>query len=155
MSRHRQDQRPASVAIGVFVLAAFATWGGGSALLAAGSPLALPLLFATAPVVTAIGVLAFGVLHSHAPLVAATYLATRGFEATALALARHDLVPGWLGFWGAGGYALLAIGMLGDMAGLGVGMVLLVPGGLFELGFATYLIVRGFRAPVRLVARPA
>lgn len=177
------DHRTASLTIGWLVLAAFATWGGGSALLAAGSAAALPVLFATAPVVTTIGLAAYGVLRARAPLVATTYLATRLFEAATLALAatllasgtpaladagqlaylaamaglgigsvpfcvallRHALVPAWLALWGSGGYVLFALGMVADMAGLGVGMVLLVPGGLFEIAFAAYLIARGFR----------
>ncbi|MCC5955173.1 MAG: hypothetical protein JJU07_03650 [Natronohydrobacter sp.] len=72
--------RKLSIMIGVLILSAFGTWGGGSALATGGSSLALPVLFATAPVVLAIGVLAY---------------------------------------------------------------VLLVPGGLFEIALAVWLIVRG------------
>lgn len=173
--------RKLSMMTGVLILSAFGTWGGGNALAAGGSSLALPVLFATAPVVLAIGVLAYVFLSRAAPVTAVTYLATRGFEAAllsvaavllvadgdvlrgaahlaylvamaglgigsipfCLALFRLRMVPGWLALWGAASYGLFAVGMIADMGGLSIGHVLLVPGGLFEIALAVWLVARG------------
>lgn len=76
-------------------------------------------------------------------------------------LLRTRLVPGWLSWLGIIGYVaiLLAIpATLLDIATLdsGAGMLLYVPGGLFELLLPVLLISRGFRrlhTPVAAVAR--
>lgn len=60
-------------------------------------------------------------------------------------LFRTGLVPRKLAAWGFIGYAVFAVGMVLDMFGLGVGLLLTIPGGLFELVFATWLIVKGFQ----------
>lgn len=59
-------------------------------------------------------------------------------------LFRTGLLPRTLAAWGVIGYGVFATGMVLDMFGLGVGTLLTIPGGLFELVFATWLIVRGF-----------
>lgn len=56
------------------------------------------------------------------------------------------LVPRPLALWGLAGYAVFTAGMVLDLLGAGVGTVLLVPGGLFEVGFGLWLVVRGFPA---------
>jgi hypothetical protein len=75
-----------------------------------------------------------------------TAMATLGLGSVFLCslLFRTSLLPRPLAAWGVIGYGVFAVGMVLDMFGLGVGTVLTVPGGLFELTFATWLIVKGF-----------
>jgi hypothetical protein len=55
------------------------------------------------------------------------------------------LVPRWLAGWGFIGYACFAAGNLLELFGVaGAALVAAIPGGLFELAFAIWLIVRGF-----------
>ncbi|MBO4205058.1 DUF4386 domain-containing protein [Micromonospora echinofusca] len=61
-----------------------------------------------------------------------------------LALHRRRWVPRWLAIWGFAGYALLATGMVAELTGASVGVVLAIPGGLFEVVFGILLLVRGF-----------
>jgi hypothetical protein len=54
-------------------------------------------------------------------------------------------VPRWLATWGFIGYACFAAGNLLELTGVaGAALVAAIPGGLFELTFAVWLIVRGF-----------
>ena len=64
------------------------------------------------------------------------------------ALLRDQFVPRWLVVWGIVGYALLAVGALLELVGLAVGLVLAVPGGLFEVAVGLILMARGFPEPV-------
>ena len=58
---------------------------------------------------------------------------------------RSNLVPRFLAAWGVVGYAIFAAGCLLEIVGLdGAGLVASVPGGLFEVFFAIWLIVKGF-----------
>ena len=60
-------------------------------------------------------------------------------------LFRTGLVPRWLAVWGFIGYACFAAGNLLELFGVaGAGIVAAIPGGLFELTFAIWLIARGF-----------
>ena len=60
-------------------------------------------------------------------------------------LYRTGLVPRFLAAWGFIGYACFAGGNLLELFGVaGAGLVAAIPGGLFELTFAIWLIVRGF-----------
>lgn len=62
-------------------------------------------------------------------------------------LFRSGLAPPFLAVWGALGYATFASGSILELAGVsGAGLVGAVPGGLFELTFGIWLIVRGFRS---------
>jgi hypothetical protein len=62
-------------------------------------------------------------------------------------LFKTRLVPRPLAVSGLVGYATIATGCLLELAGAaGVGVVAAVPGGLFELAFGVWLIVRGFGA---------
>jgi Domain of unknown function (DUF4386) len=71
------------------------------------------------------------------------------------------LVPRPIAVLGLVGYALLALGVPLDLLGVldmneGPGLVLLVPGGLFELVvLPIWLIVKGFRSPTREFTSPA
>ena len=60
-------------------------------------------------------------------------------------LFRTALVPRFLAVWGFIGYACFAAGNLLELFGVaGAGIVAAIPGGLFELTFAIWLIARGF-----------
>jgi Domain of unknown function (DUF4386) len=64
------------------------------------------------------------------------------------AMYRSNLVPRFLAAWGVMGYAIFAAGCLLEILGVtGAGMVAMVPGGLFEVFFATWLIAKGFNRP--------
>src|SRR3954452_13237896 len=70
-------------------------------------------------------------------------------------LFRTRLVPRWLAVWGFIGYACFAGGNVLELFGVaGAGVVGAVPGGLFELTFAIWLIARGF-ASTATVRSPA
>jgi hypothetical protein len=61
------------------------------------------------------------------------------------------LVPRWLAGWGFIGYTCFAAGNLLELFGVtGAALVAAIPGGLFELTFAIWLIARGF-APTATV----
>ena len=60
-------------------------------------------------------------------------------------LFRTRLVPRFLAVWGFAGYAAFAAGSLLELAGVtGAGIIGAISGGLFEIFFALWLIVRGF-----------
>lgn len=61
-----------------------------------------------------------------------------------LALNRQRWLPSWLAIWGFTGYALLATGAAAELIGARVGLVLAIPGGLFEIVFGLLLLARGF-----------
>jgi hypothetical protein len=65
------------------------------------------------------------------------------------ALLRDQLVPGWLAVWGFLGYIALAAGALLELIGRQVGLVLAIPGGLFEVALGLILMARGFPEPAR------
>lgn len=71
-------------------------------------------------------------------------------------LYRTGLVPRFLAVWGFAGYAAFAAGSLIELAGFtGAGLIGAMPGGIFEIFFAVWLIVRGFTrqpAPPRTVS---
>jgi len=61
-------------------------------------------------------------------------------------LLKSKLIPKFLSIWGLGGYAVFFLGAVLELFGLkGVGLVLCIPGGLFELFFAGWLIVKGLK----------
>ena len=73
-----------------------------------------------------------------------------------VALYRSRLVPRFLAVWGFVGYASFAAGCFLELAGVaGAGLVSTVPGGLFEIFFAIWLIARGFgsTAAITVTAR--
>jgi hypothetical protein len=55
------------------------------------------------------------------------------------------LVPGPLAWWGALGYAALLTGAILDIFGFDIGLLFALPGGLFEVFFGVWLMVKGFR----------
>ena len=69
-------------------------------------------------------------------------------------LFRTGLVPRWLAVWGFIGYACFAAGNLLELFGVaGAAIVAAIPGGLFELTFAIWLIARGFASTATASAR--
>jgi hypothetical protein len=58
-------------------------------------------------------------------------------------LYRARLVPRFLAMWGAIGYVLHFAGATAELFGIHISMFLLIPGGLFELTFAIWLLVKG------------
>jgi hypothetical protein len=74
-------------------------------------------------------------------------------------LYRTGLVPRWLAGLGLVGYAAHLIGAAAELFGLHLSLVLLIPGALFELAIAFWLIVKGFdpmayAGPDRRLAQP-
>ena len=69
-------------------------------------------------------------------------------------LFRTGLVPRFLAVWGFIGYACFAGGTLLELFGVaGAGLVGAIPGGLFELTFAIWLIARGFASTATVPLR--
>ena len=69
-------------------------------------------------------------------------------------LFRTGLVPRFLAVWGFIGYACIAGGTLLELFGVaGAGLVGAIPGGLFELTFAIWLIARGFASTATVPSR--
>jgi hypothetical protein len=220
----RPTFRATAVAVGVMLLAAFATYAGGTALvnsaLAADDPatalatgdlalrLGAILMLADALFVAAIGVLLYGVGRGISDRVAVGYLAARIFEAIGLAVGvvfvllpvtlagnevadvtaltavagqgnaiayriamialgigsvpfwylayRVRLVPRFLAALGIAGYAIFSTGYALDILGLDLGLLLAIPGGLFEVALAAWLIAYGFGSPsVAPITTPA
>jgi hypothetical protein len=61
-------------------------------------------------------------------------------------LFRTRLIPRPLAALGVVGYAVHAVGAFAEVFGIPVGTILLIPGGLFEVVVAFWLIIKGFRS---------
>jgi len=59
-------------------------------------------------------------------------------------LSRYRLVPRFLAVWGFVGYAVFFAGAVLEIVGLPYGLMLSIPGGLFEVAFGIWLIAKGF-----------
>jgi hypothetical protein len=57
-------------------------------------------------------------------------------------LYKHRISPAWLALWGAGGYAVFALGFLGELLGHEWSWRMLTPAALWEITFAIWLIAR-------------
>ncbi|WP_106402176.1 DUF4386 domain-containing protein [Actinocorallia populi] len=83
--------------------------------------------------------------NEYAYQVAMTSLAVGGLLFCRVLL-RARLVPAPLAVWGLAGYAVFLAGAVLEILGHEVGLVLSVPGGLFEVALGVLLVVRGFPA---------
>ena len=63
-------------------------------------------------------------------------------------LFRTGLVPTWLAGLGVAGYATHLVGAAAEIFGVHISLVLLVPGAIFELTLAAWLLTKGFNAAV-------
>ena len=70
-------------------------------------------------------------------------------------LLRSGLIPGWLAATGLIGYAVHMVGAGAEIVGLPLSLWLLIPGALFEITLALWLIVRGFNPTAYGGQRPA
>ena len=59
------------------------------------------------------------------------------------ALAKGSAMPLWLGIWGVAGYATFGTGAALEIFDVPAGVILTVPGGIWEVTFAIYLIWKG------------
>ena len=62
-----------------------------------------------------------------------------------LLLFRTRLIPRFLSVWGVIGYAIFLAGLIAEMLGIHIVSTLEIPGGLFEVTFAFWLLIRGFQ----------
>jgi hypothetical protein len=60
-------------------------------------------------------------------------------------LFRTRLIPRWLAGWGVIGYAIHVAGAIAEIFGIPISIILLIPGGLFELALAFWLLIKGFQ----------
>jgi len=69
-------------------------------------------------------------------------------------LYRTGLIPRWLAALGLVGYALHLTGAAAELFGAPISLVLLIPGGIFEVTLAFWLIIMGFTPAAYGAARP-
>jgi hypothetical protein len=60
-------------------------------------------------------------------------------------LLRSGLVPRALAILGLAGYALHMVGAICELFGLHISLFMLIPGGIFEIAVAIWLLVKGFK----------
>jgi hypothetical protein len=60
-------------------------------------------------------------------------------------LYRTRLIARFLSVWGLVGYALLLAGAVAEIFGIHIGLMLSIPGGLFEVALAFRLLIKGFQ----------
>ena len=59
-------------------------------------------------------------------------------------LFQNRMVPRTLALWGVAGYAIHLAGAIAEIFGIHVGLLMSLPGGLFEVAFGIWLIAKGF-----------
>ncbi|OJJ17048.1 hypothetical protein BKI52_30500 [marine bacterium AO1-C] len=74
-----------------------------------------------------------------------------GSVALCASLYKSQLIPKWLSVWGGVGYFLLAMGAIAELFGFAVGVMFAIPGGVFELVFGVWLIIKGFKKQSTLI----
>lgn len=62
-----------------------------------------------------------------------------------LLLFRTRLIPRFLSVWGVIGYAIFLLGLIAEIFGIHIVTMLEIPGGLFEVTFACWLLIKGFQ----------
>jgi len=60
-------------------------------------------------------------------------------------LFRTRLLPRFLAAWGLIGYVIHVAGAIAEIFGIPISLVLLIPGGLFELALGFWLLIKGFQ----------
>ncbi|QNR25184.1 DUF4386 domain-containing protein [Croceimicrobium hydrocarbonivorans] len=60
-------------------------------------------------------------------------------------LYRSQIVPRFFAIWGLMGYLIFGIGTLAELFGYEIGLLLSLPGGLFEITLSIWLILKGFK----------
>lgn len=60
-------------------------------------------------------------------------------------LLRSGLVPRFLAALGLVGYAMHMLGAIFELFGIHISLILLIPGGIFEIALAIWLLVKGFK----------
>jgi hypothetical protein len=70
-----------------------------------------------------------------------------------LLLFRARLIPRFLSVWGMIGYAIFLAGLIAEIFGIHIVSMLEIPGGLFEVTFAFWLLIRGFEPEATLRRR--
>lgn len=63
-------------------------------------------------------------------------------------LYRTRLIPRWLAAWGLIGYVIHVAGAVAEVFGVPVSLILLIPGGLFEMALGFWLLIKGFQPEV-------
>jgi hypothetical protein len=71
-----------------------------------------------------------------------------GYLFLTVLLFRTGLVPRWLAVLGVVGYSLHLLGAAAEIFGVHISLVLLMPGAIFELTLAAWLLTKGFNAAV-------
>lgn len=98
---------------------------------------------ASAPWATALGSLLTGA-NTMAYNIGQATLSGGGIFLCAL-LYRARLLPRFLSAWGVIGYAIHLAGSIAEIFGIPISLILLIPGGLFEMALGLWLLVKGFR----------
>jgi hypothetical protein len=68
-------------------------------------------------------------------------------------LYRAGLLPRFLSAWGVIGYAIHLGGSVAEIFGIPISLVLLIPGGLFEVALGLWLLVKGFQPEATVRSR--
>lgn len=64
-------------------------------------------------------------------------------------LFRTRLIPRFLAGWGVIGYAVFVAGAVSEILGIHIGLMLSIPGGLFEVALGVWLLLKGFQPETR------
>lgn len=59
-------------------------------------------------------------------------------------LLRARLIPRFMAIWGLIGYVILVVGTIAEIFGIHIGLMLTIPGGLFEVALGFWLLIKGF-----------
>ena len=68
-------------------------------------------------------------------------------------LYRAGLLPRFLSAWGVIGYIIHLAGSVAEIFGILISLVLLIPGGLFEVALGFWLLIKGFQPAADVAVR--
>ena len=68
-------------------------------------------------------------------------------------LYRAGLLPRFLSAWGVIGYTIHLAGSIAEIFGIPISLVLLIPGGLFEVALGLWLLIKGFQPVADFMTR--